>query len=124
MRGIAETYGGASAPRSSYPAASSEACEEVAKAVTAQGRLKPPSSPATSSAQTRGLGAGREGQPGLAYGRIDILVCNAAVNPSFGPNAQLHRRRLRQDQGANVKSNLWLCNLTIPVHGGARPRRS
>ena len=39
-------------------------------------------------------------------GPVDILVCNAAVNPYYGP--------LDKIMGANVKSNLWLCSLAIP----------
>ena len=47
-------------------------------------------------------------------GRIDVLVCNAAVNPVFGPLAQLSDEAFDKIMGANVKSNLWLCNLVIP----------
>jgi NAD(P)-dependent dehydrogenase (short-subunit alcohol dehydrogenase family) len=48
------------------------------------------------------------------YGRIDILVCNAAVNPVFGPLAQLPDEAFDKIMGANVKANIWLCNLVIP----------
>ena len=48
------------------------------------------------------------------YGRIDILVCNAAVNPVFGPLAQLSDEAFDKIMGANVKSNIWLANLVIP----------
>jgi NAD(P)-dependent dehydrogenase (short-subunit alcohol dehydrogenase family) len=47
-------------------------------------------------------------------GRIDILVCNAAVNPTYGPLATLTDEVFDKIMGANVKSNLWLCNLAIP----------
>ena len=49
-----------------------------------------------------------------AFGKIDILVCNAAVNPVFGPLAKLTDEAFDKIMGANVKSNLWLCNLAIP----------
>ena len=49
------------------------------------------------------------------YGRIDILVCNAAVNPVYGPLAELTDDAFDKVMGANVKSNLWLCNLVIPA---------
>src|SRR5713226_5854491 len=49
-----------------------------------------------------------------AFGKIDILVCNAAVNPVFGPLAKLTDEAFDKIMGANVKSNLWLCNLVIP----------
>jgi len=49
------------------------------------------------------------------FGRIDILVCNAAINPVFGPLQFLTDEAFDKVMGANVKSNLWLCNLTIPA---------
>ena len=49
-----------------------------------------------------------------AFGKVDILVCNAAVNPVFGPLAKLTDEAFDKIMGANVKSNLWLCNLAIP----------
>jgi len=48
------------------------------------------------------------------WGRIDILVCNAAVNPAYGPLADLTDEVFDKIMGANVKSNLWLCNMIIP----------
>jgi NAD(P)-dependent dehydrogenase (short-subunit alcohol dehydrogenase family) len=47
-------------------------------------------------------------------GPIDILVCNAAVNPAFGPMRDLSDEAFDKIMGSNVKSNLWLANLTIP----------
>jgi NAD(P)-dependent dehydrogenase (short-subunit alcohol dehydrogenase family) len=49
-----------------------------------------------------------------AFGKIDILVCNAAVNPVYGPMSALSDEAFDKIMGANVKSNLWLCNLVIP----------
>ena len=48
------------------------------------------------------------------WGRIDTLVCNAAVNPYFGPLAGIGDEAFDKIMAANVKSNLWLCNLAIP----------
>ncbi|MBN8921439.1 MAG: SDR family oxidoreductase, partial [Rhizobiales bacterium] len=47
-------------------------------------------------------------------GRIDILVCNAGVNPYYGPLGGLSDEAFDKIIGTNVKSNLWLCNLVIP----------
>jgi NAD(P)-dependent dehydrogenase (short-subunit alcohol dehydrogenase family) len=47
-------------------------------------------------------------------GPIDILVCNAAVNPYYGPLGDIPDEALDKIMGANVKSNLWLCSLAIP----------
>jgi NAD(P)-dependent dehydrogenase (short-subunit alcohol dehydrogenase family) len=41
-------------------------------------------------------------------------VCNAAVNPAYGPLRGLSDEAFDKIMGANVKSNLWLCNLVIP----------
>ena len=49
-----------------------------------------------------------------AWGRVDILVCNAAVNPYYGPLGGLSDEAFDKIMGANVKSNLWLANLLIP----------
>jgi NAD(P)-dependent dehydrogenase (short-subunit alcohol dehydrogenase family) len=48
------------------------------------------------------------------WGRIDVLVCNAGVNPYYGPLAGLSDEAFDKIIGTNVKSNLWLCNLVIP----------
>jgi NAD(P)-dependent dehydrogenase (short-subunit alcohol dehydrogenase family) len=47
-------------------------------------------------------------------GPIDVLVCNAAVNPYFGPLAEIPDEVFDKIMSSNVKSNLWLCNLAIP----------
>jgi NAD(P)-dependent dehydrogenase (short-subunit alcohol dehydrogenase family) len=54
------------------------------------------------------------------YGRIDILVCNAAVNPVYGPLGELTDEAFDRVMSTNVKSNLWLCNLVIPAMAGRR----
>jgi NAD(P)-dependent dehydrogenase (short-subunit alcohol dehydrogenase family) len=48
------------------------------------------------------------------YGGLDILVCNAAVNPYFGPLAGISDEQFDKIMDSNIKSNLWLCNLAIP----------
>src|SRR5207244_9993017 len=48
------------------------------------------------------------------YGKIDILVCNAAVNPYYGPLLDIKDEAFDKIMGSNVKSNIWLCALTIP----------
>jgi len=48
------------------------------------------------------------------YGKIDILVCNAAVNPYYGPTSGLGDDAFAKVMDSNVRSNIWLCNLVIP----------
>jgi NAD(P)-dependent dehydrogenase (short-subunit alcohol dehydrogenase family) len=50
-----------------------------------------------------------------ALGPPDILVCNAAVNPAYGPLADFSDEAFDKIMGSNVKSNLWLCNRVIPA---------
>ncbi len=49
-----------------------------------------------------------------AYGGIDILVCNAAVNPYFGPLAKIGDDAFDKIMTTNVRSNVWLCNMVLP----------
>ena len=48
------------------------------------------------------------------WSRIDVLVCNAAVNPHYGPMAEASEDAYDKIMDSNVKNNLWLCNLVIP----------
>jgi len=48
------------------------------------------------------------------YGKIDILVCNAAVNPYYGPLLDIKDEAFDKIMGSNVKSNIWLCALAVP----------
>jgi NAD(P)-dependent dehydrogenase (short-subunit alcohol dehydrogenase family) len=48
------------------------------------------------------------------WGKIDTMVCNAAVNPYFGPLAKIPDEAFDKIMSSNVRSNLWLCNYAIP----------
>lgn len=48
------------------------------------------------------------------YGRIDVLVCNAAVNPYFGPSQQIPDESFDKVMHANIGSVHRLCQLVIP----------
>jgi NAD(P)-dependent dehydrogenase (short-subunit alcohol dehydrogenase family) len=47
-------------------------------------------------------------------GRIDVLVCNAAVNPYYGPMSELPDSAFEKILGVNIMSNHWLCQLALP----------
>ncbi len=49
-----------------------------------------------------------------AFGKIDILVCNAAINPHAGPLSEVTDSIFDKVMASNVRSNLWLANLTVP----------
>jgi len=55
------------------------------------------------------------------WGRIDIVVANAATNPYYGPLADISDEAFDKIIGNNVKSVLWLAAMTLPAmasHGG------
>jgi NAD(P)-dependent dehydrogenase (short-subunit alcohol dehydrogenase family) len=47
-------------------------------------------------------------------GRIDVLVCNAASNPYYGPQAGIEDDQFRKILENNVIANHWLINFTVP----------
>ena len=47
-------------------------------------------------------------------GRIDSLVCNAAVNPYYGPMTDLPDSAFDKILDINIKSNHWLSQLVLP----------
>ncbi|HXC41272.1 MAG TPA: SDR family NAD(P)-dependent oxidoreductase, partial [Burkholderiales bacterium] len=48
------------------------------------------------------------------WGRIDVLVCNAAVNPYFGPSIDLPESAWDYVLNANLKSLFLLSNKVLP----------
>lgn len=114
-RGIAEQFArrGASVVISSRKA---DVCEEVRDAIVATGGSAT-AIPCNISDKAQ-LAALVDGTV-TAYGGIDIVVCNAAVNPYFGPLANITDDQYDKIMNSNVRSNLWLCNMALP-HVAAR----
>jgi NAD(P)-dependent dehydrogenase (short-subunit alcohol dehydrogenase family) len=48
------------------------------------------------------------------WGKIDILVCNAAINPHYGSLADLSDQAFERMMTNNVLSNLWFCKMVGP----------
>jgi NAD(P)-dependent dehydrogenase (short-subunit alcohol dehydrogenase family) len=48
------------------------------------------------------------------FGKIDILVCNAASNPYYGPLADISDELFRKTFENNVLSNHWLISMVAP----------
>jgi len=48
------------------------------------------------------------------FGRIDVLVCNAASNPYYGPMAGISDEQFRKILDNNVLSTHWLVQLCAP----------
>ena len=49
-----------------------------------------------------------------AFGRIDVVVCNAASNPYYGPMAGIEDDQFRKILENNVIANHWLINMVVP----------
>ena len=47
-------------------------------------------------------------------GGVDVLVCNAAVNPYYGPLSGISDDAYDRIMSSNVRSALWLSNLSYP----------
>jgi len=49
-----------------------------------------------------------------AFGKVDILVCNAASNPYYGPMAGISDDAFRKILDNNIVSNHWLIQMVAP----------
>jgi NAD(P)-dependent dehydrogenase (short-subunit alcohol dehydrogenase family) len=54
------------------------------------------------------------------WGKIDTLICNAAINPYYGPLTGLADEVFSKVMETNVRSNLWLANLVRPEMAARR----
>ena len=109
-RAIAEAMAGAGA-RVVVSSRKIDACEAVAKAIRATG--------GEAVAVACHVGRREMLQDLVAasrreWGGIDILVCNASVNPYYGPLAEIAEEAYDKTMDANVKGTLWLCNMVLP----------
>lgn len=118
-RSIAENLAGAGA-KVVISSRKAEACEGVAAAIREAGgeAIAAPCN-ISSKDQLQALVDCAVG----TWGRLDILVCNAAINPYYGPMSKMSDEVYEKIMGSNVRSNFWLCNMAAPhmidVGGGA-----
>jgi NAD(P)-dependent dehydrogenase (short-subunit alcohol dehydrogenase family) len=86
-------------------------CEEVAAGINAAGG-KAVSIPCNvgDKAQLQALISRTRAE----LGPVDILVCNAAVNPYYGPLLDIPDEAYDKTMNSNVRSNLWLMQLVLP----------
>lgn len=90
-----------------------DACEAVAAEINAElgeGRAIAIAASISDKAQLEALVARTRD----AFGRIDVLVCNAASNPYYGPLAGIADDQFRKILDNNVLSNHWLIQLVAP----------
>ncbi len=94
-----------------------DACEQVVAAIREEG--------GQAIAQAANIGVRQDLEALIArardeWGQVDILVCNAATNPYFGPLQGLSDELFDKMMHNNVRSNLWLCNMVLPEMGERR----
>jgi NAD(P)-dependent dehydrogenase (short-subunit alcohol dehydrogenase family) len=109
-RAIAEIFAEAGA-KVAISARNLEPCAETVAAIEAKGgeaiavaaRISDKASLENLVAKTRD-----------AWGRVDILVCNAAINPHHGSLDTLSDEVFERMMVNNVQSNLWLSRMVAP----------
>jgi NAD(P)-dependent dehydrogenase (short-subunit alcohol dehydrogenase family) len=90
-----------------------DACEEVAKAINdAHGQQRAIAIAASISDKDALQSLVDETKQRL--GKIDILVCNAASNPYYGPMAGITDDQFRKILDNNVIANHWLVQMAAP----------
>jgi NAD(P)-dependent dehydrogenase (short-subunit alcohol dehydrogenase family) len=109
-RAIAELYAEAGA-RVVVSSRKIDACEAVAAAIVERGGS---AIAAACNISRKEECAALVERARAAFGRIDILVCNAAVNPYYGPLTEIPDEAFDKIMAANIRSNLWLCRLVMP----------
>jgi len=88
-------------------------CAEVAAAINAQhGAGRAIAIPANISSKHDLMNL--VGETTRQFGQIDILVCNAASNPYYGPMAGIEDDQFRKILENNVIANHWLINFAAP----------
>ncbi|WP_310468971.1 SDR family oxidoreductase [Sphingomonas sp.] len=90
-----------------------DACEEVAAALNAkhgEGRAIAIAASISDKSALENLVA----KSLEAFGRIDVLVCNAASNPYYGPMAGITDDQFRKILDNTVIANHWLVQLAAP----------
>ena len=89
------------------------ACEEVANAINAargDGTAMAIAANISSKDELKRL----VDETTRAFGRIDILVCNAATNPYFGPMGGIGDEQFLKILTNNVLANNWLIGMVAP----------
>jgi NAD(P)-dependent dehydrogenase (short-subunit alcohol dehydrogenase family) len=90
-----------------------DSCDEVAKAINAQHGAGTAIAIAASISSKEDL-QNLVDETRKEFGRIDVLVCNAASNPYYGPMAGISDEQFRKILDNNVIANHWLISMVAP----------
>jgi NAD(P)-dependent dehydrogenase (short-subunit alcohol dehydrogenase family) len=110
-RAIAERFAEHGA-RVAISSRKAEPCEAVAAAINTRHRGGAIAAPANISSKEdlrRLMDDTR-----AAFGKIDILVCNAASNPYYGPMSGISDEAFRKILDNNIISNHWMVQMVAP----------
>jgi NAD(P)-dependent dehydrogenase (short-subunit alcohol dehydrogenase family) len=109
-RAIAELFAEAGA-KVTISARNQAPCDEVVEAIRVNGgEAMAVTARISDQAQLENLVAKTREE----WGRVDILVCNAAINPHYGSLADLTDQAFERMMTNNVLSNLWLSKMVAP----------
>ena len=89
------------------------ACDEVAEAINAKHGAGTALAQAASISSKEGL-ADLVAKTNEVFGKIDIVVCNAASNPYYGPLSGISDEQFRKILDNNVIANHWLIQMALP----------
>jgi len=90
---------------------SAEACESVSRALLSEGYR----AIAVPCNVSKAADLARLVETTLAdFGQIDVLVCNAAANPAYGPSQEMSEEVFNKIIDTNVRSAFRLCKLVLP----------
>ena len=90
-----------------------EPCEQVAAAINAKHGAGTAIAVAANISSKEALQSLVE-QTTQRLGPVDVLVCNAASNPYYGPMAGIADEQLRKILDNNIVANHWLINFVAP----------
>jgi NAD(P)-dependent dehydrogenase (short-subunit alcohol dehydrogenase family) len=90
-----------------------DACDEVAHAINAQHGDQRAIAVAANISEKEAL-QNLVDETRKAFGKIDVLVCNAASNPYYGPMAGISDEQFRKILDNNVIANHWLISMVAP----------
>ena len=90
-----------------------DACDEVAHAINAQHGDERAIAVAANISSKEDL-QNLVDETRKTFGRIDVLVCNAASNPYYGPMAGISDEQFRKILDNNVIANHWLIAMVAP----------
>lgn len=90
-----------------------QACDEVAAAIDAK-HGKDTALAVAANISTKSDLQNLVDETNAKFGKIDVLVCNAASNPYYGPAADISDDAFNKILTNNIVANNWLISMVVP----------